>query len=483
MKKLIVMLFLAFLLCIPVSAQPQRGLAVVASTITESVPGRQIAVLIAVDRYKDWLPLRFPVRDAKNLKQVLNDKYYITDTIELYNEDATKAGILRRLDQLTQELKPEDSVFIYYAGHGHLDAATDTAFWVPQDGGTDVYRQENWLPNAQVRGLIKGMKARHVVLISDSCFSGDILNTARGAAPNITNEYFKNAYARRSRQVLTSGASESVPDESLFSRALIKTLEENTKPYIDPFMMFGEIRLSQVTTTPLFGTLSGTDHQDGGSFILFLKETPKAVTPVVIPVSASNGLPGRFILPRMLAGTGLEVNGKRVALLPVSGTRQFESSELPPGKYQVQVTGTYPYTETIELKSENRIELSGWKAFALADAENKKLTTEKALASRASKTKAGYVTLSVGVLGSAGAVLTYFLGNAAKDAYNSATTTDALSAARSQFQLMQGLFYGTAVAGGLGLGATPFLLSGQKASELEATIQQLDEDIRALGGN
>ncbi len=216
----------------------QRGLEVVASAITDAAPGRQIAVLIAVDRYREWLPLRFPVRDAKRIGQVLNERYYISDTIELYNENATKAGILRRFDQLAQELRPEDSVFIYYAGHGHLDTATDLGFWIPQDAGTDTYSQANWLPNAQVRALIGKMKARHVALVSDSCFSGDILNTMRGTAPEITNDYFRNAYARRSRQVLTSGASESVPDESQFSRALIRSLEENDKPYLDPYILF-----------------------------------------------------------------------------------------------------------------------------------------------------------------------------------------------------------------------------------------------------
>jgi hypothetical protein len=439
--------------------------------------------MIAVDKYKEWLPLRFPVRDAQSLSRVLNERYYITDNIELYNENATKAGILKRLDLLAQELRPEDSVFIYYAGHGHLDSATDMGFWIPQDAGTDVYSQANWLPNAQIRALIGRMKARHVVLVSDSCFSGDILNTARGTVPVITQEYFKNAYARRSRQVLTSGASESVPDESHFSRALIRTLQENTKPYLDPFMIFGEIRLSQVATTPLFGTLSGTDHQDGGSYIFFLKEEPKATPPVAMPVSIASSIPGRFILPAMVAGTGLEVNGRRVALLPVSGTTMFESSELAPGRYQVQVTGTYPYKETIDLKPESRIELTGWKTFALTEAESKKHTAEKALSSRDIKTKAGYVTLSVGVLGSAGAVVSYFLGSAAKDAYSSAQTSEELAQAREKYMLMQTLFYGTAVAGGLGLVAAPIMLTGEKAADLENTIRQLNEDIKALGGN
>jgi hypothetical protein len=467
----------------PLAAQDSRGLNAAAKAISESTPGRQIAVLIAVDKYKEWLPLRFPVRDAKKVKSVLQERYYITDTIELYDQNATKSKILRQFDTLAQELKPEDSVFIYYAGHGHLDDVTDMGFWIPQDAGTDVYEQDNWLPNAQMRALIGRMKARHVMLISDSCFSGDILNASRGTTPAITNDYFRNAYARRSRQVLTSGASEAVPDESAFSRALIRTLEENDKPYLDPYMLFGEIRLSQVTTTPLFGTLSGTDHQEGGSFILFLKDGAGTQAKVPAVAKMDTSTPGKIVIPRMLPGTGLRVNDKAIALWPVSESLDYESSEIPPGKYQVQVTGRYPFTTTLEIKPKDRVVLGNWNAAALAEAQRKRQATEKALSQRKAKTKFGYTSLTIGILGSAGAALTWYLGNAAMDAYNNAQTTDALAEARNTYDLMQSIFYGTAIAGGVGLAASPIFFSGPSGEELERSMKQLDADIRALGGN
>jgi hypothetical protein len=118
---------------------------------------------------------------------------------------------------------------------------------------------------------MSNMKARHVALIADSCFSGDFLNPSRGITPTITNEYFKNAYSRVSRQVLTSGASESVPDESPFTRQLKLALEGNTAPYLDPLMLYNQIRLGVTKTTPLFGDLKDSGHQEGSSFLLFLK--------------------------------------------------------------------------------------------------------------------------------------------------------------------------------------------------------------------
>jgi len=543
MKKLGLCFGLLFLALCAV-AQPSRGLDVVASKISDTAPGRQIVVLIAVDRYKEWLPLRFPVRDAKRLKDVLEKRYWITDTIELYNEDATKAGIIRKLDTLAQELKPEDSILIYYAGHGHLDSVTDMGFWIPQDGGTDMYSQNNWLPNPQIRSLIGRMKARHIVLVSDSCFSGDILNASRGSPPAITEEYFKAAYARRSRQVLTSGASETVPDESLFTRSLIRTLEENDKPYIDPYMLFNEVRLSTGSTTPLLGSLTNTDHQDGGAFLLFLKDQKAISTPVkltgpasleiiadketrirfsgkgitrdgqgpmkidslkegVYTVNASGTFfqnqtktitiapgqalsldfrPGRFVLPAKMPGAQLEVDGKTIALLPVPGTHKFQSSALFPGTYSIKVTGEYPYSTTMELVANQNTELFAYQEYALSEATSKKSSYVSKLEAKKVKIRSGISSIAIGVLGTGGAVASWLLGQDARVAYEEAVDSASLMAAREQVELMQKLFIGSASAGGLGFIASSIFFSGSSKRSLEDSINKLDEDIKLLQG-
>jgi hypothetical protein len=152
--------------------------------------------------------------------------------LTLYDEQATKAGIIKLFKELPGRLEVKDSVLIFYAGHGHLDSASKNGFWIPVDGGLDENVQERWIPNSIIRGLISQIKAKHILLISDSCFSGDLLEAWREKAPTITPEYFKKAYKRRSRQVLTSGASERVPDDSEFSTQLKLALEENDKPYL-----------------------------------------------------------------------------------------------------------------------------------------------------------------------------------------------------------------------------------------------------------
>jgi hypothetical protein len=271
-----VALITAFAVAALLSAQSQdsRGIVKVVQQLAgqSAAVGRQYAVLIAVDRYRSWTALRNPVEDARRIKDVLARRYYVDEFIELYDEAATKAGIIRLFGSLIERTKPEDGVFIFYAGHGHLDSLSDTGFWIPADGGLDRYEQLNWLPNTQVRGLIRGMKARHVVLMADSCFSGDILNPTRAIQPEITSSYFRRAYTGVSRQVLTSGSSEAVPDQSDFARGLETALEGNTSPYLDPLALYNEIRRGTRETTPLFGELADCGHQEGASFLFFLKD-------------------------------------------------------------------------------------------------------------------------------------------------------------------------------------------------------------------
>lgn len=287
-------------------AQP-RGLDVVAAPIAGSeAVGQQYAVFIAIDRYQEWPSLKNAVSDAERLKKVLQERYYIDTTYTFYNEQATKARVMKLFEDLSSELRPQDSLLIFYAGHGVMDRLTNIGSWILYDAGTDRYDQKGWLNNPSIRNLLRNIRSKHVLLVSDSCFSGDILNVERGGQIEITEDYFRKAYSRRSRQVLTSGASEAVPDESVFTRALIRLLEENTKLYLDPLMLYNEIRLTRdLTTSPLLGTLKETDSQEGGSFLFFLKQAqpalvkilydPNGATAGAVPVDSGLYSPGTTV--------------------------------------------------------------------------------------------------------------------------------------------------------------------------------------------
>jgi hypothetical protein len=245
-----------------------------AETIIER--GKQYLLIIGIGKYDTWPALENPVKDAKEIKDILQSRYFIDPVIEIYDAEATKANIIRTFNTLRETLSIDDSLLILYFGHGHFDTTTNSGFWIPVNAGKDEYAQENWLPNSQIRGFITGIKATHLCIMSDSCFSGDLLDTGRGMTDDEKNNvYFSKAYAKVSRQVITSGAAEIVPDNSEFAVQLKHVLRKNTSPYLDPYMIYSEIRLGITKTTPLVGNLKETGHQEGASFLLFLKEEKK----------------------------------------------------------------------------------------------------------------------------------------------------------------------------------------------------------------
>jgi hypothetical protein len=251
-------------------AAQERGIAVVAAEAVgrDASIGKQWAVFIAIDRYLEWNPLNNPVKDAKEIRDILTQSYFIDEVRELYDRDATAANIRRLFSNLRQESANNDSVFVFYAGHGYTDDMTNTGFWIPADAGNDTYAQTNWLPNIQIRNMLAMLPAKHVFLVSDACFSGDILDTNRGATPVINSDYFRRAYSRVSRQVMTSGASESVPDTSEFALRLKSTLRRAEGLCIDPEYIFNNVKEVR-STHPLLGVIRNGEHQDGGSFLFF----------------------------------------------------------------------------------------------------------------------------------------------------------------------------------------------------------------------
>ncbi|MDR1030086.1 MAG: caspase family protein [Treponema sp.] len=259
-------------------AAQDKGIEVVAAQHLgeQARVGKQYALFIAIDRYRAWPALKRPVADAQEIRDILREQYYIDELIELYNADASRTNIARIFTELQGKLGTHDSLFIYYAGHGHFDEASNAGFWIPADAGTDVYAQENWLSNSQIRGYISRLKSIHVFMMNDTCFSGDILNTSRSRPAVIDNAYYRRAYSLISRQVLTAGSSEKVPDESEFSQAIKMCLRKNTAPLLDPYAIYSDIRLSIQASTPLLGNLNQASHQDGATFIFFKRPAPIA---------------------------------------------------------------------------------------------------------------------------------------------------------------------------------------------------------------
>ncbi|MDR1419887.1 MAG: caspase family protein [Treponema sp.] len=329
---------LACLFCTAALAAQDRGLSLAAKEVVgDAAVGRQWAVFIAVDRYIEWGPLSNPVKDAREIRDILREHYFIDEVRELYDRDATAANIRRLFGDLRQRTGANDSVFVFYAGHGYTDSLTNTGFWIPSDAGRDSLVQSNWLANIQIRNLLSALPAKHVFLISDACFSGDILDTNRGASPNINNDYFKRAYGKVSRQVMTSGASEQVPDSSEFALRLKSALRRSGGSCVDPEALFTTVREVR-STQPLLGVIRGSEHQEGGSFLFFRREA-SAPAPAGIPAPSPSGttalgsvtvmseIAGMIMIDGKETGTRIKAQGSAVITGVSSGSTEVAVKE------------------------------------------------------------------------------------------------------------------------------------------------------------
>lgn len=168
----------------------------------------QRALIIGIDHYappagykpadstgrKEYADLKGSVNDAMSILSVITSRFNFQpkniDT--LFNEKATRDGILKSMQELLSKSKSGDLAFLYYAGHGSrvrnslsFEASKMDQTIVPsntwQQGVSDIRDKE--LAKLFNDFLDKGVK---LTVIFDCCHSGSI---TRG--PNIAPETFR----------------------------------------------------------------------------------------------------------------------------------------------------------------------------------------------------------------------------------------------------------------------------------------------------
>jgi len=179
------------------------------------ITGKNHALIIGIDEYKNHDNLKTAVNDAKTVSQLLKEKYFFSRDriILLTNENATKTKIVQALrDMVELKVSKDDNVFIYYAGHGWYDKTFQTGYWVTHEATKDP---TSFLGNSAVYQSIDALNrkhARHILLVSDSCFSGSFTREHRTIETQIDDRYFQEKYKNPLRNILTSGGLEPVID-------------------------------------------------------------------------------------------------------------------------------------------------------------------------------------------------------------------------------------------------------------------------------
>ncbi len=143
-------------------------------------PGNVYAVIIGIGNYQDpQIPdLDYTVNDAQGLYDILTDPDYggiPKDQIALLlNEQATYSKIKAALGKwLPQQARPEDTVIIYYSGHGAPEGRS--FYWVTHNADIDdLYATA--MNNNEIAGMLDRIESDRVITFLDSCYSAATVN-------------------------------------------------------------------------------------------------------------------------------------------------------------------------------------------------------------------------------------------------------------------------------------------------------------------
>ncbi len=146
------------------------------------------AVVIGIRQYREDVSpkVSYAVQGELAIAAVLETQGGIPKThIKLLTDAKATVGDFRSYfgDWLRMRVKPDSTIYVYYAGHGTPNPKTGEAFLVPWEGHPDF--PSGLYPLNELYETLNGLPAKEIVVMLDSCFSGSEGRSvlAKGARP------------------------------------------------------------------------------------------------------------------------------------------------------------------------------------------------------------------------------------------------------------------------------------------------------------
>jgi hypothetical protein len=251
-----------------------------ASKVPKKLRGRSYyALIIGNDNYQQMPHLKTARGDAQAIDEVLQQRYGFKTKLL---PDATEEEILQALIDYKNSLTSDDSLLIYYAGHGELSTKNKESYWLPIDAQPDTL---HWISGDQISAQLNLIPARQIMVVADSCYQGiRTRETTVGFKPvegeAAQLELLSLLVKMRSRTVLTSGGDRPVLDSgggahSIFAREFLRVLRENDRVLVGSALHYAlkdEVRKAaaplNLDQSPRYNSL--VDAGDGNGEFLFI---------------------------------------------------------------------------------------------------------------------------------------------------------------------------------------------------------------------
>ena len=173
-----------------------RALLLLCALLCQPSQARNVALLVAVGQFSDphlkTAELLGPAIDIDSMRRALTERWGFqpADVVALRDQEATREHILDQIAALEQRSAPGDTVLIYFSGHGtsandhdnSFDLPYATGAWVPYDLDYSSMAAAQRTLVVGRRDLVPRLKrldqgGRWVVVVSDSCYSGQVVRS------------------------------------------------------------------------------------------------------------------------------------------------------------------------------------------------------------------------------------------------------------------------------------------------------------------
>jgi len=168
------------------------GSIVAGLVLCSAAEAKNVALLVAVGSFADPVmdennPLPGTVADIDEMQKSLTQRwgFAANDVRVIRDKDATHDRVLAEISGLEQRSAPGDTVLIYFSGHGtsandednQFDLPYATGAWVPYDFDQNSGNRTLIVGRRDLVPRLKALDAagRWVVVVSDSCFSGQVV--------------------------------------------------------------------------------------------------------------------------------------------------------------------------------------------------------------------------------------------------------------------------------------------------------------------
>ena len=192
-------------------------------TIFRKIPkqqrkGQVYAVIIGIGDYKDErIPdLRFTEADAQGLYDLLTDPNYGGVPKEnvklLLHENATESNIENAIGTwLKKQAGEEDTVIIYYAGHGAPEG--NETYWVTYEANIDDLFSTA-VSNNRINEMFNRIQSKRMLTFLDACYSAATVNRSKGTR-GMPTEVPWDKFQGEGRVTITAsnGKQESLEDQ------------------------------------------------------------------------------------------------------------------------------------------------------------------------------------------------------------------------------------------------------------------------------